>query len=508
MSVRVRFAPSPTGFMHIGNLRAALYNYLFAKHNDGVLVVRIEDTDQTRLVTDGVESIIKTLKWAGIDWDEGPFLNENNDIVEKGDKGPYVQSQRLSIYKRYVDELIENANAYYCFCTSECLAEMRKKQTEAKQPPMYDKTCLHLSQDEVKGEIEKGTAHVVRLKVPQEGETIVEDIIHGPVKFENKLIDDSVLLKSDGFPTYHLANIVDDHFMEITHVIRGDEWLPSAPKHILLYKAFGWTPPQFAHLPLLLNSDRSKLSKRSGEVSVEEYIKKGYLPQAIINFIALLGWNPRGDREVYAMDELIAEFKLENVNKGGTVVNFEKMEWINGEYIRRLSADALLAAVMPLLKEAYNIEERGNERFFVPALFEELPLDYFKKIIEVSRDRLRVTRDIIELSDFFLARQLDYKPEILVWKKSTPEKTLESLNRLRTFLGAVGENDWTAAKLENLLKEFIKTEDIGTGDTLWPMRVALTGREASPGPFETADVLGKERTLFRIDGAMEKIKTL
>lgn len=324
-NVRVRFAPSPTGFVHVGSLRTALYNYLFARHHGGKFVLRVEDTDRARYTEGAVENLLETLEWSGLSDDEGP---ENN-----GDFGPYYQSQRLNIYHEYIEKLISNNFAYPCFCSEERLAKIREEQIGKKLTPKYDGHCRHISGDELIKR-RKSEDHVIRLKIPPEGITKVSDIIRGEVQFQNEMIDDQVLLKSDGFPTYHLANVVDDHLMGITHVIRGEEWLISTPKHIILYDYFGWPIPQFAHLPLLLNPDRSKLSKRQGDVAVEDYRKKGYLPEALLNFVALLGWNRGDDEEIFSLEELIADFSLERVNKSGAVFNIEKLNWMNGIYIR------------------------------------------------------------------------------------------------------------------------------------------------------------------------------
>jgi nondiscriminating glutamyl-tRNA synthetase len=310
--IRTRFAPSPTGYMHVGNMRTALFSYLLAKHNGGTFLLRIEDTDKTRQVENGIEIILKSLYWGGIKPDEGVMLDEKGEITQKGKFGPYIQSERLLIYQKYAQELLDKGHAYYCFCSSERLEKLRDLQQKNKLPTGYDGECLKLKPDEALARVKAGDKYVVRLKMPKEGETVFTDLIRGEVRFQNKLVDDQVLIKADGFPTYHMAVVVDDHLMEITHVIRGEEWVSSAPKHIQLYKYLGWELPQFAHLPLLLNPDKSKLSKRQGDVAVEDYRKKGYLPEAIINFIAFLGWNPGTEKELFSMDELIKEFNPES----------------------------------------------------------------------------------------------------------------------------------------------------------------------------------------------------
>lgn len=508
MKVRVRFAPSPTGFLHIGGLRTAFYNFLFTRRHGGVFILRIEDTDRARFVEGGIENIIRTLGWAGMHWDEGLFLDARGELFEKGDKGPYVQSARLDIYKKYALELVKKGSAYHCFCTSEQLEVMRRNQEAHKEPPRYDKTCTRLSPDEVRARLSSGTPHVIRFNVPTSGETVVFDTIHGEVRFKNELIDDQVLMKSDGFPTYHLANVVDDHLMEITHVIRGDEWLPSMPKHVLLYQAFGWKLPQFAHLPLLLNKDRSKLSKRTGDVAVEEYQKKGYLPEALVNFVALLGWNPTGEREVYTLDELVHAFALEKVNKSGAVVNFEKLKWLNSEYIKKLDLALLTQKTLPwLISSGLLVAEEGSEGYAAVGLGREVSQTYLEAALGLARERLETLGDAPPLLEFLFTRPL-YDPNLLMWKKMTPDMVRERLTATKSTLEVISSSGWTKDALERILKEVITRDQLGTGETLWPLRVALTGRGASPSPFDVAAVLGKEETLARIDAALVGINSL
>lgn len=466
--VRVRFPPSPTGFLHIGSLRTALYNYLFARKNGGDFVLRIEDTDRTRYVEGATENILRTLSWCGIEWDEGP----------------YIQSERLEIYLAHAEKLLASGNAYYCTCTPARLEELRQIQMAAKKPTMYDGHCRDLS---ISHKSLASSTYVVRLKIPRTGKTAFADIIHGKLEFENKLIDDQVLLKSDGYPTYHLANVVDDHEMKISHVIRGEEWLPSTPKHVLLYKAFGWKNPEFAHLPLLLNSDHSKLSKRQGDVAVEDYVKKGYLKDALINFVALLGWNPRADKELYRLDELIANFELTKVNKSGAVVNFEKLDWMNGHYIRQMPLQQLTKLAIPYLKTE-------DQRLAA-------------KVVALEQERLKKLSDLTGETEFFFAEQLHYEPQILVWKKSPKENVAPTLQAVYDFLKSYTQK-WEAKLLEDTIKEWINRTGRGVGDTLWPMRVALSGRTASPPPFEIAAILGKEKTLSRIQYAITLAKKI
>src|SRR3989339_136513 len=332
--VIVRFAPSPTGYLHIGGLRTALYNYLFARHNKGKFLLRIEDTDRTRYVEGAIEKLIEVLKWCNLEYDNIPI----------------IQSQRLDIYKKYVDELLQKDFAYRCFCTSERLEEMRKNQIAKKQPPKYDRCCKDITKEESE-KMAKEKTFTVRMKMPSE-EIIFNDVIRGDVKFHGSLIDDQIILKTDGYPTYHLANVVDDHLMDVTHVIRGEEWLSSTPKHIILYKYFGWTPPVFAHLPLLLNSDKSKLSKRQGDVAVEDYRDKGYLQEALLNYIALLGWSTEDSQQIFTKENLIEKFSLERCGKSGAIFDIQKLIWMNGEYIRKLSIDELTNRAIPFIQKA------------------------------------------------------------------------------------------------------------------------------------------------------------
>ncbi|MBI5732269.1 MAG: glutamate--tRNA ligase, partial [Candidatus Magasanikbacteria bacterium] len=388
VKIRVRFAPSPTGYLHIGSLRTALFNYLFARQKGGDFILRIEDTDQTRYVAGAVEQLIAALNQMGLAYDEGPIL-KNGKITEKGDWGPYFQSQRTAFYQKYADKLIESGRAYYCFCAAERLEKLRQTQQLNKQPTIYDGSCRRLSAADCQKKIRDKVPYVIRLKVPKKGKTKFHDLIRGEVEFENKLIDDQIILKSDGFPTYHLANVVDDCLMKISHVIRGEEWLPSMPKHILLYQAFGWEPPRFAHLPLLLNPDKSKLSKRQGDVAVEDYLKKGYLPEALLNFVALLGWNPGTEREIFNLKELVEIFDLARVQKAGAIFNLQKLDWLNAQFIKKKTLKELVKISLPFLKKAGLIKKSGEE------------MEKIEKIAVLERARLNRLSDLPELAKFF-----------------------------------------------------------------------------------------------------------
>ena len=486
--IRTRFAPSPTGYLHVGGLRTALYSYLFAKQNKGNFLLRIEDTDRERFVEGGVENILRSLSWAGVNPDEGVKFDVNNKVVQTGDNGPYIQSERLDIYHKYVDELLGNGHAFHCFCTKDHLAEVRKIQELNKQPTGYDGHCRNIELSEAKKRVSAGESYVVRMKMPKAGTTKFNDLIRGDVEFKNELIDDQVILKADGFPTYHLAVVVDDYLMEITHVIRGEEWLSSTPKHIELYKMFGWQPPLFAHLPLLLNADKSKLSKRQGDVAVEDYEKKGYLPEAMLNFVAFLGWNPGGEKELYSLDEMVKEFSFDKVNKAGGVFNLEKLDWYNKQYIMRMDR-----------------EELGGKtkRFFVKKGFriEDLRLK-IANVVSLEQGRATTLVELVENVKFVF--QLgDYSADLLVWKKSDRVKTKENLAKLNEFLATL--SDFSKENLQFTVGEWVKESGLTNGDVLWPMRVALSGQENSPGPFEIAEVLGKDEVLNRIKLAISKL---
>ncbi|MCX7833320.1 MAG: glutamate--tRNA ligase [Ignavibacteria bacterium] len=480
-NIRVRYAPSPTGFIHIGNLRTALYNYLFARHNNGKLILRIEDTDQSRKVEKAVENIIDTLQWVGIEYDEGPF--------KEGDYAPYFQSQRLKIYYQYAKILIENKKAYYCFCSEERLNAIRQEQQLRKVPvAKYDKKCLSLTEQEISDNLNQKLPYVIRLNV-EPGRTIkFNDFIRGEVQILSDLIDDQILIKSDGFPTYHLANVIDDYLMKITHIIRGEEWLPSTPKHILLYEAFGWELPVFAHLPLLLNKDRSKLSKRQGDVSVEDYKNKGYLPEALINFIALLGWNPKDEQEIFSMNELIEKFTLEAVHKSGAIFDIEKLNWLNGEYIRKKSNFELLILLREeLSKSKYNNNDYSDE--------------YLIKVINAMKPRITFIKEIYEKGYFFFEEPESFDKD-LINKFSTTQYT-EILN---TYLKEIKNiQELTKEDLENLIKYIVDELKIKKANLIQPLRLAISASLEGPSITDIILTIGKEKTIQRINKFIEKL---
>ncbi len=479
---RVRFAPSPTGYLHVGGLRTALYNYLFAKKNNGTFVLRIEDTDQNRYVEGAVENLILALKWAGLEFDEGPEVG--------GNFGPYMQSQRLDIYKKYADELIVKGKAYYCFCTPERLKTLKEEQEKQRLPQTkYDKNCLHLSKEEVENNLKIGVPKVVRLNVEQNQTIKFDDIIRERVEFESNNIDDQVLIKSDGYPTYHLANVVDDHLMKITHVIRGEEWLSSTPKHVLLYDAFGWERPVFAHLPLLLNPDRSKLSKRQGDVAVEDYREKGFLKDALINFVALLGWNAGDDKEFYYMDELINNFSLERVNKAGAVFDLQKLNWLNAEHLRKKSSQELLS----LLKLEIQKSKFKNQNYTD---------DFLTLVIEAMKERVSFIKDFIDTCIYFYEAPIEYEHKSVEknWKPETPQHLNKLKDEFATLINPTKED------FELALSKVSEEINVSKGILIHPLRLAVSGQSTGPGMFDLLFILGKDELIKRIEKAIERIK--
>ena len=489
MSVRVRFAPSPTGYLHIGGLRTALYNYLFARSRGGTFVLRIEDTDRTRFVSDAEQDIISSIRWAGLDYDEGPDVD--------GPQGPYRQSERRLQYEQAAERLVELGHAYYAFDTAEELERMRQRlQADGNPSPSYDvgsrstmRNSLTLGASEVESLLSKGEPYVVRLKVP-EGETLsFVDAIRGEVSFESTEIDDQVLVKSDGMPTYHLANVVDDHAMEITHVIRGEEWLPSTPKHILLYRYLGWTPPQMAHLPLILSPTGGKLSKRKADaqgipVLVRDYISSGYEPEALVNYLAFLGWNPGTEQEIFTIDELAAAFSLERVGQSGVQFDADKLRWMNEQHLRGLDDKELLARVRPSLSDE---GLAANE-------------DYLSQVLELMRDRISLSTDLSDSRYFFEdPKEYDDAGVRKRWKDDSATLLTayaDALDQVATF---------DAASTEESLREIAEQNEAGAGRIIHPVRLALTGVTFGPGLFELMELLGRETCVRRIRRAVERI---
>ena len=491
-TVRVRFAPSPTGEPHIGNIRTALFNWLFARHSGGSFVLRIEDTDQERKVEGALDSILASLRWLGLDWDEGP---ESENGGSNGDYGPYVQSERLGLYREAVNRLLANGDAYACFCSPERLDAMRKEQQRNQQPPGYDRHCLTELTPEERERRAAEEKHVVRFRIPTEGGTVVvNDFIRGDVAYEPALIDDFVILKSDGFPTYHLANVVDDHFMQISHVMRAEEWLPSAPRHVLLYRALGWEPPVLAHLPMILGPDRAKLSKRHGATSTLEYRNSGYLPEAMTNFMALLGWSLDDHTEVFSRDELVEHFDLDRVGKAGAIFNAEKLTWMNGLYIRQLPAEELAERILPFL-------ERPEAEGGLPdGVARPIDAAYVATLTPLIQERLKRLDEAPDLLSFFFEGLPTPEAGDLVPKGVSPEQATDALAIVTDKLEAIG--DWDEEALEATLRPMAEELGLKTGQLFGAIRVAVTGRSVSPPLFETMAALGRERCMDALRNAV------
>ncbi len=474
-NIRVRFAPSPTGFVHVGSLRTALYNYLFARRHKGKIVLRIEDTDRNRYIEGAVQNLLEVMEWAGIKFDEGPG--------QEGDYGPYYQSQRLHIYKDKISELIEGGNAYPCFCSAERLERIRREQAEKQESIMYDGHCRGIPLEESKQRMDE-ESHVIRLKIPA-GKTNVNDRIRGKVSFDNALIDDQILIKSDGYPTYHFANVVDDHLMQINHVIRGEEWLPSTPKHVILYKAFGWELPVFAHLPLLLNKDRSKLSKRQGDVAVEDYQKKGIVPQALLNFVALLGWSSGDDQEIFGKDELIESFSLERVNKSGAVFDLDKLYWMNGHYLRNMSEEAYVLEALNWLKKIGR--DTGDET-------------KNRSIVLSVRNHIDKFNELKEATDLFFSERLSYSKEAREWIRNDTSQAV-----FKTMLNHIDQYPQLRSDDFREMMKTVQKETGIKGKHLWmPVRAAITGLTSGPELPVVLSVTGKDRVKYLLRQATEE----
>lgn len=483
MSVRVRFAPSPTGYLHVGGLRTALYNYLFAKKNNGSYIMRIEDTDQTRYVEDSLTNLIEALEWSKVNHSEGPFL-EDGKLTQKGNYGPYIQSERLDIYQKYIDKLIEQDKAYYCFCSKERLEKVRKVQKMQGKIPRYDGFCKGLSDKEIQEKLDNGEDYVIRLKLPKNKDITFEDMVRGEVTVNTKDLDDQVLMKSDGYPTYHFAVIVDDHLMNISHIIRGQEWLPSTPKHVFMYEAFGWEAPKYVHLPNILNEERKKLSKRHGDVAVKDFRAKGYLPEGLINYIALVGWNPKDNQEIMSMDELESKFDLADVSKSGGVFDVKKLNWVNAHYIKKLDLDELTEKCIPFfIKDEIISEDEVDEKY-----------EWMKKICKNSQDSLEYLAQITDYTDIFLGEKVELESEDL--------KEMLQLDHVKDMLNVfnklIQENELTDEFLGSIFKRVQNETGVKGKNLYMPIRIAITGQGHGPDMAETLNVLGKELIKKRI----------
>lgn len=481
--IRTRFAPSPTGYMHVGNLRTALYAYLIAKHEGGDFILRIEDTDQERLVEGAVDIIYNTLKMTGLNHDEGPDIG--------GPVGPYVQSERKGIYLEYAKKLVDKGEAYYCFCSKDRLDMLKENAEALKRPFKYDKHCAHLSKEEVEENLAKGLPYVIRQNNPTTGTTTFDDVIYGKISVDNSELEDMILIKSDGYPTYNFANVVDDHLMGITHIVRGNEYLSSSPKYNRLYEAFGWDVPVYVHCPPIMKDQHNKLSKRNGDASFGDLMDKGYLKEAVLNYIALLGWNDGSNEEIFSLQDLIEKFDYKNISKSPAIFDDAKLRWMNGEYIRKLSLDEFHELALPQYKKV-------------------LHKDFdFKFISELLHTRCEVLNDIPDQIDF-LEELPEYSTDLYVHKKmkSTVESSLENLQKILPIYEAIDESDWNMDVLHEKTFELIKTLEIKNGQMLWPIRTALSGKSFTPGgAFEIAVLLGKEESMKRLHKGIELLQS-
>lgn len=478
--VRTRFAPSPTGYMHIGNLRTALYAYLLAKANDGKFILRIEDTDQERYVEGAVDVIYRTMADTGLIHDEGPDKD--------GGFGPYIQSERRSIYKEYAEKLVELGHAYYCFCDKERLEDLRQRQTVMKVPTKYDGLCSKLSKEEIDEKLKAGVPYVIRQKMPKYGKTTFQDEVFGEISVENAILDDNVLLKADGLPTYNFANVIDDHLMKITHIIRGSEYLSSTPKYNLLYEAFGWEIPKYVHVSPVMKDANNKLSKRHGDASYEDFIAKGYLKEAIVNYIALLGWAPGDEREKFTIDELIKAFDVKGISKSPAIFDEKKLAWLNGEYIRELTPEKFHEMALP----------------YYEGVITNPDID-LKEVSELLQPRCEKLSDIPEQVDFF-DKLPEYENELYTHKKmkTNPENSLEALEAVLPVIEGI--EDWTKENIHDELIALVERLELKNGRILWPVRVAVSGKAFTPGGgVELAYILGKDETVNRIKIGIEKL---
>jgi glutamyl-tRNA synthetase len=487
MTVRVRYAPSPTGQPHVGNIHTALFDWLLARHEGGSFILRIEDTDQTRLVPGALESIYESLRWLGLDWDEGPDVG--------GPYGPYFQSQRLEHYHQAAAQLIEAGHAYHCSCPPERLEAVRAEQMRLKVPPKYDRRCRDLSPGERRELEAQGITPVVRFKTPLAGRTSFHDVVRGQVTFENDTLDDFVVLKSDGFPTYHLANVVDDHLMAITHVIRGDEWVSSTPRHILMYQAFGWQPPVFAHMPMILGQDRAKLSKRHGDTALLAYREKGFLPEALFNFLGLLGWSLDDKTEIISREEFVRHFTLGRIVKSPAIFNLEKLTWMNGVYIRELPAETLAEHLASFL-----------ERHLPADVPRPLDRSHLARIVPLVQERIKRLDEAAEMTAFFFVEgKLEYPVADLLGKRfaAAPGEAADALTAVRERVTRL--EVWDEEALEGIIRPLAEELGLKTGELFGAIRVAVTGRTAAPPLFQTMAVLGRDRSLGRLDAAIARL---
>ena len=486
MKIRVRFAPSPTGYLHVGGARTALFNWLFARANKGVFILRIEDTDRARYTPEAEKEIFESLNWLGLSWDEGPKT--------EGEVGPYYQSQRTGLYQKEIQKLIKEGKAYRCFCTAERLQKVREEQKNKKSGTSgYDRHCRNLSSEEEQRLLSEGKPFVVRFKVPFDRTVVFNDLIRGEIEYNSNILDDLVLMKSDGFPTYHLANVIDDHYMQISHVLRGDEWIPSTPRHVLIYEAFGWELPQFAHLPVILAPNGGKLSKRKGAASVTDYKKAGYLPEALLNFLSLLGWAPGDDREIMSVDDIIKAFSLDRISPKSSVFDEKKLEWINGHYLRNTDTDKIFNSVVDRWEKAGLINQLDSRN-----------KEYCYKVIDLLKDRSKTISEITDNAFYFFFDPKEYDAKGA--RKHFKEGSIPVLKALNEKLEALKSFNHDA--LENVYREYAENSKLSASKLIHPTRLAVSGVSFGPGLFELLETIGKETTVRRIKTAITWIERI
>ncbi|MDD3903369.1 MAG: glutamate--tRNA ligase [Sphaerochaeta sp.] len=491
MEVRVRYAPSPTGLQHIGGVRTALFNYFFARANGGKFILRVEDTDQERYSDESLQDLYDTLSWLGIAWDEGPVVG--------GPCGPYVQSERFDLYKKYAEQLVADGKAYYCYCTPERLDALRAEQQAAKSEQQgYDRHCINLTEEQRKEYESQGLKPVIRLKVPMEGKTTFHDVLMGDITRRNRDVSpDPVLLKSDGFPTYHLANVIDDHMMGITHIMRAQEWIPSGPLHVILYEAFGWEPPLYCHLPMVMGKDGQKLSKRHGSTSVRDFRTKGYLPEALMNYVSMVGWSYDGQREFFTKEELEQVFTLEKINKAPGVFDYKKLDWFNGQYIRQKSDEDLTALLLPYMQEAG----------FVTLPLTETQQRKMAELVPVVKERLKVLSDVVDLSRFLFEEPTYEDLSLFVAKGASPDIALTALTEAYEVLKTGFSQGLDHEQIEAQISELAVKLGTKVNGVFMPLRVAITGSAVSLPLFDSIHLLGQEKTFARIETALALLRS-
>jgi len=484
--IRVRFAPSPTGYLHIGGARTALFNWLYARHYKGTFILRIEDTDQIRSTEEAVNVILEGMKWLGLDWDEGPGKG--------GEYGPYYQMQRLHLYQKYTEKLLEDKKAYHCYCTREELAESREKRTKEGKNPKYNRHCINLSEEQRKKYEAEGRKSVIRLKIPAK-KIVFNDVLRGEVTFDGELLSDFVIVKSDGIPTYNYAVVIDDALMKITDIMRGDDHISNTPKQILLYEALGFAVPKFAHIPMIMGQDHTRLSKRHGATSVMEYKKMGYIPVAVVNYISHLGWSSGGEREIFTKEELIKEFSLDKISKHAAVFSMEKLNWFNGEYLKKMPIDSITKMLLPFLEEVNYIENKES--------LSPVKNEYIKEVVKLMQGRIKNFSQFIDYADYFFIDKIDIEPQAFQ-KVLSKEGVPNILRTLQEKLSSI--ENWNEENIENTVREVASYLQIKGGQIIHPTRVALSGKKVGPGLFELMVVLSQDKTLKRLKEAIEKIE--